>query len=162
MKGYQKDWIENKNTIKKLEEFCTGSKVVFLSTQKHFIVNEKLGYWEEGIWYSNDAHTYSWKNTTSQYGYFPATKKDVISEGIDYGIEEGDTISSLYIDNLRSLIDRAYLNSQWDEVLLLEDELEYIEQNCFISDDSYADDDDWIPNSNKGFHFVNDYLCKNS
>jgi len=59
MKGYQRDWVENKKTIQKLEEFCRGNKVIFLSTKKHFIVNEKLGYWEEGVWYSNESHTYN-------------------------------------------------------------------------------------------------------
>ncbi len=44
------------------------------------IVNEELGMWEEGIWYSNDYHKKedytptTYKNTRARYEYNPATK----------------------------------------------------------------------------------------
>jgi predicted glutamine amidotransferase len=46
-----------------LEEFIGYSKIIFLDNNGQYaLLNENDGYWEEGIWYSNDSH-----DTVSDY-----------------------------------------------------------------------------------------------
>lgn len=59
--------LDTESGFKELENFATGSKLAFLNTSdllRHslYIVNEHLGHWNEGVWYSNASYKKS-------YGY---------------------------------------------------------------------------------------------
>lgn len=62
------DFLNYQGCISLLESYCKGSKLVFLNNKgEHKIINEKLGVWEDGCWFSN----YSFKSRTyvSPYPY---------------------------------------------------------------------------------------------
>jgi glutamine amidotransferase len=68
--------LDDDDTFDKLEEWATGSKMVIISTNpltkyEWYIVNERLGHWDKGIWWSN-------------YSYLPATKYTYLSYGSKY------------------------------------------------------------------------------
>lgn len=60
--------LDSRKMRKKLSKFADGSKLVFLTadrnaSQDFYIINEKLGHWVDGIWWSNSS--YKW----SRYSY---------------------------------------------------------------------------------------------
>jgi hypothetical protein len=51
------EYLNNPAIKSILEEFIGYSKIVFLDNNGQYaLLNEDDGYWEEGIWYSNDSH----------------------------------------------------------------------------------------------------------
>jgi predicted glutamine amidotransferase len=62
------NFLKNKAIMRLIEDFCSGSKLVFLDSQGNFqIANERLGHWNktDGLWYSN----HSYEDYASYYGY---------------------------------------------------------------------------------------------
>lgn len=54
------DWLDNDVLVTLVEEFIGSDKMAFLRFREgrpwYDILNERLGEWEEGIWYSNDTY----------------------------------------------------------------------------------------------------------
>lgn len=60
------------------------SKLVFMDGSGETIfVNEKMGHWKDGVWYSNSGYTtWSWKGSSTKYGSI--LMDDVEDEGYGY------------------------------------------------------------------------------
>lgn len=71
------DLLETKDGIADLSKFATGSKLAFLNvgkqlSQPFYIINEHLGHWQDGVWYSNSSYKeYSYK--PGSYIYTPSS-----------------------------------------------------------------------------------------
>jgi len=57
-----KEMLDTPEGFTDLEKFATGSKLAILSSnplldQPYYIVNEHLGHWKDGVWYSNNSYT---------------------------------------------------------------------------------------------------------
>lgn len=67
LKKLPKDFLCNQEIVDKLDLYArkSVSKFIFLyATNYHLICNENLGYWEDGVWFSNAGYKYE-----STYGY---------------------------------------------------------------------------------------------
>lgn len=72
------EMLDDPNEFAEIEKFAAGSKLVVLSENKrlakpYYIVNERLGHWDKGVWWSNhsydDSYWLSWaRSTTSTIG----------------------------------------------------------------------------------------------
>lgn len=67
--------LDDKDTFNRLEEFSYGSKLAILSTAPElrdsvYILNEHLGHWDNGIWWSNSGYQtrYTYNYSTGYYG----------------------------------------------------------------------------------------------
>jgi glutamine amidotransferase len=63
-------WLDSPE-ISDLERWMAGNKVAILTTHKRlrdsiYILNESLGHWRDGCWYSN--HSYAPRTTVATYG----------------------------------------------------------------------------------------------
>jgi len=99
--------LNSKRMRKKLSKFADGSKLVFLSANPDvqndfYIINENLGHWDNGVWWSNNS--YKW----STYSYATTWKKhdkrayawDLDDDEDDYGLRTlaGNVEDCSYID----------------------------------------------------------------
>ena len=58
-----KELLDTDEGFEQLEDFASGSKLVVLSIDPElerfsYIVNEELGHWDQGVWYSNNSYKY--------------------------------------------------------------------------------------------------------
>lgn len=63
------DLLDTEDGMKDLENFAGASKLAFLNTssllrQSLYIVNEELGHWDNGVWYSNNSYKKSYGTYT--------------------------------------------------------------------------------------------------
>jgi predicted glutamine amidotransferase len=57
LKKLKPDFLTCQTTVKLIQSFIGSSKLIFLNKDdSHHIINENLGQWIEGNWYSNDSH----------------------------------------------------------------------------------------------------------
>jgi hypothetical protein len=70
-------WITKPKLVEMLEEYIgIGNKMIVLRADgKHTILNEEMGDWKLGNWYSNNSHAYSWSSYCGE-GYGEATVWD--------------------------------------------------------------------------------------
>jgi len=59
---------------KSLENWATGSKLVVLTADRHanseyYILNESLGHWSDGVWWSNYSYCYTPAPARNTYNY---------------------------------------------------------------------------------------------
>lgn len=67
--------LTSKKMRKKLSKFADGSKLVFLTTDPEvsddfIIINEHLGHWVDGVWWSNNSYKYARSYTYQGYGMY--------------------------------------------------------------------------------------------
>lgn len=67
-------WLDNPDVVYMMEEYIGWSKLVFLNTSpslkfEWYIVNEEMGEWDGGIWFSNNSCVYRPKVTTIARSY---------------------------------------------------------------------------------------------
>jgi hypothetical protein len=76
------DFLNCKQTKKLIANYIGSSKLVFLdSKDNHTIINEKLGHWHEGDWFSNDSYkSYSDFVYYGNEKVYKTSKKNEISE----------------------------------------------------------------------------------
>lgn len=123
-KGWDKtvtEWIGWEKNKEKIEKFLTKqnrSKVVILDKRGFIILNEKEGFWNEGVWFSNRSpfHEVDFRSngvTHYQNPYGPqGFKKNKLLEAakIDTGLnkfKERKTISEAEIEEIEKRIDAA-------------------------------------------------------
>ena len=59
LKKYKHNFLQCDKTIESIKKYIGSSKLLFLdSNDDHVIVNESLGVWDNGDWYSNDSYKY--------------------------------------------------------------------------------------------------------
>lgn len=64
--------LDSPSSTSKLEDWASGSKLVILSTAPElkdqlYILNESLGTWDKGIWWSNSSYKYVYPSYKSSY-----------------------------------------------------------------------------------------------
>jgi hypothetical protein len=70
LKKLKPDFLTCQTTVKLIQSFIGNSKLVFLSKDdSHHIINENLGQWIDGNWYSNDSH-----KKVEDFSYFGNSK----------------------------------------------------------------------------------------
>lgn len=79
LKNFKHDFLNCKSTLTLIESAIGSSKLLFLdSYDNHYIVNEQMGHWSDGNWYSNDSYKDSFdyyyfgneKVSKSNYNYY--------------------------------------------------------------------------------------------
>lgn len=64
------DAIQDASWIEQIDAAIGGSKLGFLYPNgRHYIIGEKRGEWENGVWFSNSGHKYSHSACYAAYGY---------------------------------------------------------------------------------------------
>lgn len=87
LKKLPKDFYKNDYFVDMLEDYVGTNKLIFIdSNSEVVIINEKLGDWHKGVWYSNSTYKYSYitKYTANGYNYSYVDVEE------DAGFEEGD------------------------------------------------------------------------
>lgn len=76
--------LDNARKFAKLERFCSGNKLVVLTVNPQrrrnaYIINSRLGVWEQGAWHSNYdfEEPYYPKYTAAKYGYRNSDPRDL-------------------------------------------------------------------------------------
>ena len=68
LKSLKKTFLQDDVLIKLIEGFIGSSKLVFLDNDKSYkIVNESLGHWKDGVWFSNTSYKYKAYTTYKPY-----------------------------------------------------------------------------------------------
>jgi len=78
-----KEMLDDPRGFAELEAFATGSKLAIVSANPQldhpfYIVNERLGHWDKGVWYSNSSYT---KNYNSWMSYSSASWRSYNGHG---------------------------------------------------------------------------------
>ena len=59
LKSLKKTFLQDEILMKLIEGFIGASKLVFLGNDRTYkIVNEGLGHWKDGVWFSNTSYSY--------------------------------------------------------------------------------------------------------
>lgn len=95
--------LDDEQNFSELERFARGSRLVVLSTNKKlakpvYIVNEKDGHWDHGVWYSNNSYKYEWYAQSYRYYSTPATSK-VATLSDDFRYDDEFTYSNVWVDD---------------------------------------------------------------
>lgn len=94
--------LNSKRMRKKLSKFAEGSKLVFLSANPdvqndYTIINEDLGDWFDGVWWSNSS--YKWARKTYDTGWAKHDYGTWQNDGdYDYWVPLGKTYDCSYVD----------------------------------------------------------------
>lgn len=54
--GLPKSWLKNQSIIRLIEGYIGYSKLIILEGNKWHIINEDMGTWDDGNWFSNDSY----------------------------------------------------------------------------------------------------------
>lgn len=92
--------LNSKRMRKKLSKFADGSKLVFLSANPdvqndYTIINEDMGDWVDGVWWSNTSYKWARKTYTTSWSKQGSWQKD---DEYDYWIPAGRTVDCSYHD----------------------------------------------------------------
>lgn len=73
--------LDDPKRFKKLEKWASGNKLVILTNDQKlkkpvYLINESLGHWAEGVWYSNFSYEYFPKYYSKNNGYLFASELD--------------------------------------------------------------------------------------
>lgn len=81
--------LDSRKRYKKLEKWARGNKLVILSADSRlakpvYLVNEELGLWDSGVWYSNTSYSFDYSRGFKGYGFpaagFLATEDDYFED----------------------------------------------------------------------------------
>ena len=66
--------LDNKERLEELENWAIGNKLVVLTVDEKaqfdwYIINEKLGHWDFGMWWSNSSYKRTYATNYINYGY---------------------------------------------------------------------------------------------
>lgn len=95
--------LTSKKMRKKLSKFAEGSKLVFLTTDRNvsddfIIINEKLGHWVDGVWWSNSSYKPR-SYVYSGYGMYTSGWSRASYSPVDYDYSAGGLVEDVtYID----------------------------------------------------------------
>lgn len=97
LKKFKHDFISCDMTKYFISEYIGYSKLIFLAADDRYtIINEELGKWTDGNWYSNDS--YKQYNDYSWYGNTKVSKSSKAND-IDWDAYEFDTYNGGYTIN---------------------------------------------------------------
>lgn len=128
------DLLDTDAGVAELSKFASGSKLAFLNTgsqlaKPFYIINEHLGHWKDGVWYSNSSYKESvWYPSYSSYGSYSAynpTKTTSISDYEKYNIRGNWDDEDLFADDEDILTD-SYIARTWLDGDLMYDHIEGI------------------------------------
>lgn len=76
------DWINCKVIVELIAGYIEDSKLIFMDHRGTVkIINENLGCWDAGIWYSNSGYLVKFSHSISSYGsVYPDNRYDYMSE----------------------------------------------------------------------------------
>ena len=89
--------LDDLEFYRELSEWSTGSKLVILTTDPDakydaYIVNEKAGHWDAGVWWSNSSYVpYTYKPYSHMYGpysSYSAKPKSTTAVSFDYDYDD--------------------------------------------------------------------------
>jgi glutamine amidotransferase len=128
--------LDTDEGMSELSQFAGGSKLAFLNTssllkQSLYIVNESLGHWADGVWYSNNSYKksygYTYNNFSKYTSYASYSKYSSYSTPKEIDLEHDDVWS------YRSVHDG---DMAWDE-----------EFGC------------WVPSTEEADHSLVSWIC---
>lgn len=138
LKKLKPDFLTCQTTVKLIQSFIGSSKLVFLSKDdNHYIINENLGQWIDGNWYSNDSHkkvenfsyfgnSKIWKNKQDNfYTPFKYSKKQKNEQEQDL-MEYLSYYTNVTESNIREIEEAIKIN-RYDPMFI-----DYIEETSFF------------------------------
>ena len=86
LKSLKKTFLQDEILMKLIEGFIGSSKLVFLGNDKTYkIVNEPMGHWKDGVWFSNSSYNYKiykpYKGKVYGYGGYNSFVCDDYDDG---------------------------------------------------------------------------------
>lgn len=121
LKKFNHDFTNCEMTKFFISEYIGYSKLVFLSADdKHTIINEELGKWVDGNWYSNDSYKqyndFKYYGNTKVYNNASSKNVDILERGWDDVTDKADDEWAMY----EEICDIYGLDpndeSSWDDV----------------------------------------------
>lgn len=87
------EWQKNPGILKMLSDYVGYSKLVIMDLESVYLVNDCLGVWDKGVWYSNDSYRFTAYNYIDKRSSVSVKglDTDFRYEGKDYVFEEGYT-----------------------------------------------------------------------
>lgn len=146
--------------LEELENWAIGNKLVVLTTNEKskynwYIINEKLGHWNDGMWWSNSSYkeNYGFKYIGYNYGQYTSpylgspksnTKSDTYRQYDDWNDEE-ETWNKSFNTN----------NSVWT----FDDTVEYVQDELYPDSDTLAKIITFTDYSNEDYATINCWNC---
>lgn len=130
------DLLDTQAGVDELSKFASGSKLAFLNTSSHlakpwYIINEHLGHWKDGVWYSNSSYKETVWYPSHSYGSYGSsytpTKTTSMSDYEKYNIrshwDDEDLFAEDIADDNDFLCD-TYIARTWKDGDLMYDHIE--------------------------------------
>ena len=116
--------LDNKETFESVEEWASGSKLVILSVSPlaqydWYILNESLGHWFNGVWFSNNSYKpyYTYKPKTGAYWTGPGYNNETTRGNYSLDWDDDDDLlaetaaSKYYESEYKTWVDELYEDS---------------------------------------------------
>lgn len=108
--------LTSKKMRKKLSKFASGSKLVFLTADPDlddfYIINEKDGHWDKGVWWSNSSYKWSRYAYSGGTGGMYTSGWSRLGDAWDYDDDDEESI----LLPAGSVIDCSHTSATGDEV----------------------------------------------
>lgn len=125
--------LDDPTEYKEIEKFASGSKLAVLSVnpvleRPVYLINEHLGHWDKGVWYSNNSYQYEWFSLASISKYTSTVSQRGVTPSDDSPAFGGDEDDAYWYDE-----ETGDLYS-WDNRhgwVVVEDDEQYFAQYCF-------------------------------
>jgi glutamine amidotransferase len=128
------DLLDTQAGIDELSKFASGSKLAFLNTGSQlanpfYIINEHLGHWKDGVWYSNSSYKetvwYPSYSSYSSYGTYNPTKTTSMTDYEKYNIRSHWDDEDLFNDYAEEdILTDSYVARTWLDGDLMYDHIE--------------------------------------
>jgi glutamine amidotransferase len=123
--------LDTPDGIAELSKFATGSKLAFLNTgsqlaKPFYIINEHLGHWKDGVWYSNSSYKETvWYPSYNSYSTYNPTKTTTMSDYEKYNIQGHWSDEDLFDDDDTFTDDLDYVADSYIARTWLDGDLMY-------------------------------------
>ena len=128
------DLLDTQAGVAELSKFASGSKLAFLNTGSQlanpfYIINEHLGHWKDGVWYSNSSYKetvwYPSYSSYSSYGTYNPTKTKSMTDYEKYNIRSHWDDEDLFNDYAEEdILTDSYVARTWLDGDLMYDHIE--------------------------------------
>lgn len=138
--------LDDKNFFDDVGRWASGNKMVILTVEENverdwYIINENLGHWDAGVWWSNSSYkTFSYTRTPMGYPNYSSSRGMYGGNPYKSGWDDYDYDDDYeWVKQPRSLAeDNDFAWTQEDELDLIEDELyptgKSFEKICVFTD----------------------------
>lgn len=121
-----RNWQDDDYLFDLVEQYCSGSKLVIMTNDPDaeysaYILNERSGHWNEGVWYSNGSYSCA---KPKSFVTLNSAKQSAMAfvESDEFTNEDSYTISKCEMCGDEAVYDDMCYNCESCQVCLMEDE----------------------------------------